>query len=192
LPVPSRCTSSPISAKAYVKYISIISRNPTLSKANKSAQSLPTALNLLTLLSIFTPPTLAYILKTSLRAKPQQLQILQSLSLLLIGASYSTLATLNFSLAFVVGLLTTPLAFVRQTESRVLVGVQYVVLVALSPMSATYAVGLWWYRDQGLAAVLVELAKGWVAQGVWTEFVVWGVWWPAWIVGGTVVWSGVF
>jgi glycosylphosphatidylinositol transamidase len=81
---------------------------------------------------------------------------------------------------------------VRQTESKVLVVVQYVVLAALSPMSATYAMGLWWYRDQGLAAVLVELAKGWVAQGVWTEFVVWGVWWPAWIVGGTVVWSGVF
>jgi glycosylphosphatidylinositol transamidase len=51
--------------------------------------------------------------------------------------------------------------------------------------------GLWWYRDQGLAAVLVELAKGWVAQGVWTEFVVWGIWWPAWIVAGTVVWSEV-
>ena len=68
----------------------------------------------------------------------------------------------------------------------------YVVLAALSPMSATYVMGLWWYGDQGLAAVLVELAKGWVAQGVWTEFVVWGIWWQAWVVGGTAVWSGVF
>jgi glycosylphosphatidylinositol transamidase len=88
--------------------------------------------------------------------------------------------------------LTTPLAFVRQTKSPVFSGLAYVVLAALSPMSATYAMGLWWYRDQGLAAVLVELAKGWVAQGVWTEFVVWGIWWPAWVVGGTAVWSGVF
>jgi glycosylphosphatidylinositol transamidase len=146
---------------------------------------------LITILSVLLPPTLAYLLQTTLRAKPQQLQILQSISLLLVGASYSTLATLNFSLAFVVGLLTTPLAFVRQTRSPLLTGLAYVVLAALSPMSATYAMGLWWYRDQGMAAVLVELAKGWVAQGVWTEFVVWGIWWPAWIVAGTVVWSEV-
>lgn len=65
-----------------------------------------------------------------------------------------------------------------------------VVLAALSPMSATYAVGVWWYGEQGLGVVLAELAKGWVAQGVWTEFVVWGVWWPAWVVAGTVSWSG--
>lgn len=58
-------------------------------------------------------------------------------------------------------------------------------------MSATYAVGVWWYGEQGLGVVLAELAKGWVAQGVWTEFVVWGVWWPAWVVAGTVGWSGV-
>ena len=64
------------------------------------------------------------------------------------------------------------------------------VLAVLSPMSATYAMG-WWYQDQGLGAVLVELARGWVAQGVWTEFVVWGVWWPGWVVAGTVVWSGI-
>jgi glycosylphosphatidylinositol transamidase len=141
---------------------------------------------------VLLPPALAYLLKTTLHAKPQQLQVLQSISLLLVGASYSTLATLNFSLAFVIGLLTTPLAFVRQTKSLSLVGLAYGVLAALSPMSATYAMGLWWYKDQGLAAVLVELAKGWVAQGVWTEFVVWGLWWSAWVVAGTVVWSEVF
>jgi len=47
-----------------------------------------------------------------------------------------------------------------------------------------------WYQGRGLDAVLVELAKGWAAQGVWTEFVLWGVWWPAWVVGGIVVGSG--
>jgi glycosylphosphatidylinositol transamidase len=155
-------------------------------------------------LTILTPPALAYILKKTLNATPQHLQTLQSLSLLLLGASYSTLATLNFSLAFVVGLLSTPLAFVRGASSSssssskntkfalLLVGFQVLVLAALSPMSATYALGFWWSGEQGLGAVLVELAKAWVAQGVWTEFVVWGVWWPGWVVAGTCVWCGVF
>ncbi|KAM0717542.1 hypothetical protein Q7P37_007394 [Cladosporium fusiforme] len=156
-----------------------------------SETTLPIALHLLTAFILATPPALAYLLRIHQKATPQQLQTLQSISLLLHGATLSTLATLNFSLAFAVGLLTTPLAFVRATKSPLLAALASVVLAALSPMSATYAVA-WWYQDQGLGAVLVELAKGWVAQGVWTEFVVWGVWWPAWLVAGTVVWSGVF
>lgn len=157
----------------------------------QNPQTLPPALHILTALILTTPPLLAHHLRTSHHATPQNLQSLQSLSLLLHGATLSTLATLNFSLAFAVGLLTTPLAFVRATKSPLVAGLVSVVLAALSPMSATYALA-WWYKGQGLGAVMVELAKGWVAQGVWTEFVVWGVWWPAWVVGSTVVWSGIF
>ena len=99
------------------------------------------------------------------------------------------LATLNFSLAFVVGLLASPLAFVRATKSPLLAIPQVLILGGLSPPVAMYGLSAW-YKGRGLERVLVELAKGWIAQGVWTEFVVWGVWWPAWVVGVTVVCSG--
>ena len=43
-----------------------------------------------------------------------------------------------------------------------------------------------------LEALLREMARGWVAQGVWTGLVLWGVWWPGWVVGGVVLGGGVF
>lgn len=65
----------------------------------------------------------------------------------------------------------------------------------LSPPVVSYTMAFEQGRgtgSQALQDVLMELAKGWVAQGSWTEFVIWGIWWPAWIVGGIVAWSGLF
>lgn len=87
------------------------------------------------------------------------------------------------------GLLASPLAFVRASRSPIVGIPQALVLAALSPPIAMYALNIW-YEERGLDVVLVELAKGWVAQRVWTEFVLWGVWWPAWVVGGIVVGGG--
>ena len=41
-----------------------------------------------------------------------------------------------------------------------------------------------WGVDVG--EMLVEAAFGWKVQGLWTQVVVWCVWWPAWVVGGVV------
>lgn len=143
----------------------------------------------------------------NLHASRQQLHILQSFSLLLLGAALSTLATLNFSLAFVVGGLAAPLSFVRplpiassswsaqtvgEKRARILawaLAVPVAVLhQALSPPVVLYA--LCWYFKQDVGSVLLEMAKGWGAQGVYTSFVLWSVWWPAWVLGGTVLFSG--
>lgn len=130
------------------------------------------------------------------------------MSLLLLGAALSTLSTLNFSLALVIGLVCSPLSFVRplpylpprSSVHSVSGGSEYlnklavvmpitVLYLAISPPILLYGVSSW--VGQGLDGMLMEMARGWVAQGVWTSLVIWGLWWPAWIVGGGVLWSGV-
>ncbi|KAK4960563.1 Glycosyl phosphatidyl inositol protein transamidase complex subunit [Elasticomyces elasticus] len=132
-----------------------------------------------------------------------------SLSLLLLGAAMSTLATLNFSLAFVIGVLASPLSFIRPlpragevTVSKkldlwtqravgwtVLQSMVYAAWVAISPPAILYEAC--WFLELDIEHVLVEVAKGWNAQGVYTAGMVWGVWWPAWFLGGVVAFSNV-
>ncbi|OQO01567.1 hypothetical protein B0A48_12603 [Cryoendolithus antarcticus] len=150
-------------------------------------ETLALGLHLTTAVSLILPISLA----TTIRLTRSQAQILQSLSLILLGALLATLATLNFSLALVIGLLASPLAFVRRSSSSLLTAAQALSLAITSPPVAVYAFQRVFYPAAGLEKLLLELAKGWSAQGVWLLWVAWGVWWPAWVVGGVVVGSGV-
>lgn len=145
---------------------------------------------------------------------------MQSFSLLLLGATLSTLATLNFSLAFLIGLICAPLSFIRplpslwsmrsqqQSASKTtnsaatkqprnifispwVISVPTALLYTLiSPPVVLYILD-WAFLHIGLEEILVEMARAWHAQGSWTGMcVVWGVWWPAWVVGGAVLGSG--
>lgn len=125
----------------------------------------------------------------------------------------SALATLNFSLSFLIGLSAAPLTFVRPISPSTpasrriaLAALQYAVLVALSPvvvvgvasqelMGKGLANGEWAGAVGTLDAVrqvLVQAAFGWHVWGLWTQVVVWLVWWPAWFVGAVVVTGSFF
>ena len=41
--------------------------------------------------------------------------------------------------------------------------------------------GICWMLGADVADVMSEAAFGWRVWGVWTQVVVWGVWWPAWL-----------
>ncbi|RYF37631.1 MAG: hypothetical protein EOO38_25965, partial [Cytophagaceae bacterium] len=114
----------------------------------------------------------------------------QCFSLLLLGMFLAALATLNFSLSFLIGVLTTPLSFVRKSSSAALTWLQLALLVVLNPIM----VAQWSTKLLGvnLADVLTLAATGWHVWGLWTQVVVWLVWLPAWIVGATVVAGGLF
>jgi glycosylphosphatidylinositol transamidase len=43
-----------------------------------------------------------------------------------------------------------------------------------------------------LSEVLRLSAVGWHVWGMWTQVVVWIVWFPAWLVGATIVAGGLF
>jgi len=167
-------------------------------------QTLPNTLHTITTASLLGPYYLANKLKRTL--SPQQTILLQFFSLILLAAALSTLATLNFSLALLIGLLASPLSFLKplprlasRSELRtaddahgvfnaVAVRVPVILVwVLFSPMVALYAVNGNFVKD--LEGMLVLMARGGVVQGVWTWAVVWGIWWPAWVIGGVVLCS---
>ncbi|GAB7356334.1 hypothetical protein MBLNU459_g7127t1 [Dothideomycetes sp. NU459] len=64
-------------------------------------------------MAVVAPAFLTYNLQAGLHLQPQSFILAQCFSLLLLGAALSTLATLNFSQALFIGLLASPLSFVR-------------------------------------------------------------------------------
>ncbi|KAI9852534.1 MAG: Glycosyl phosphatidyl inositol protein transamidase complex subunit [Thelocarpon superellum] len=136
-------------------------------------------------------------LKQYFQPNAQQYQLIKSFSLLLLGMFLSALATLNFSLALLVGLLATPLTYVpaspplssspsittiapttesnsksnSQGPTKILTLLALLVLSSLAPnvvlLASTSAWGV------PVRAVLDEAAFGWHVWGMWTQVVVW-------------------
>ncbi|KAF4203918.1 hypothetical protein CNMCM8927_008065 [Aspergillus lentulus] len=118
----------------------------------------------------------------------QQYFLTKSFSLLLLGLFLSTLATLNFSLSFMVGLLCAPLSFVKRINPQTKAALRYPIailgLLALNVLSPpAVLIGACWYSGVSVESVLTQAAFGWNVWGMWTQVVVWCVWWPAWVVG---------
>ncbi|KAI1136346.1 Glycosylphosphatidylinositol:protein transamidase, GAA1 component [Hypoxylon sp. FL0543] len=143
---------------------------------------------LFSLLNAGLPHLASYLLTTNTRKPPtaQQYLLIKSFSLLLLGMFLSSLATLNFSLAFIVGLLSSPLSFTRPWPASPAPRYAYsVFLHALSPPAVILAGSL--LGGVSVHDVLREAAFGWHVWGLYTPLVVWCVWWPAWLVGQLVV-----
>jgi len=123
----------------------------------------------------------------------QQYALLKSFSLLLLGLFLSSLATLNFSLAFLVGLLAAPLTYIplpspfssSSTLRLIGKGLLAVMLSAIAPPTVL-AVGCYCW-GLSVKEVLVQAAYGWDVWGMNTQVVVWCVWWPAWVMGGVLL-----
>ncbi|KAF2018334.1 Glycosylphosphatidylinositol:protein transamidase, GAA1 component [Aaosphaeria arxii CBS 175.79] len=136
------------------------------------------------------PFATAAILQSFRRPTPQESNLIQCFSLLLLGMFLSALATLNFSLSFLVGILTTPLTFIRGTKNKIFAIIGSVILAILNPVVVIRAAVFFFGMD--LRQVLVQAAEGWHVWGLWTQVVVWLVWWPAWFAGSVVVSGGLF
>ncbi|KAF4305131.1 Gaa1-like GPI transamidase component [Botryosphaeria dothidea] len=174
-----------------------------------SGDHLGTAFIIVSILTLAAPALTSFLLIHFHRSlTPQETCLLQCLSLLLLGMFFSALATLNFSLSFLVGLCAAPLTFIRPispsspTNRRIaLAALQYALLVLLSPVTVVGVAsqelvgkGLRaddWVGVEAVRQVLAQAAMGWHVWGLWTQVVVWLVWWPAWFVGAVVV-SGSF
>jgi len=140
--------------------------------------------------STLTPYGLNTVLAGNFTPSQQQYHLVKSFSLLLLGLFLSTLATLNFSLAFLVGLLCIPLSFVSRMPSKpALAAILSLMLNLVSPPMVLFAGCRFW--DIPVQKVLMEAAFGWHVWGMWTQVVVWCVWWPAWVVGVFLVASSI-
>lgn len=151
-------------------------------------------------MDIVLPLLLAALLSNGLGLSapivPQQYLLIKSFTLLLLGLSLSTLATLNFSLSFMIGLLCAPLSFITRLQGPS-VPVRYAVstlglllLNLLSPPVVLLVVC--WYTGVSVETVMTQAAFGWDVWGMWTSVVVWCVWWPAWLIGCVLLGSSMF
>ncbi|KKK20052.1 hypothetical protein ARAM_006405 [Aspergillus rambellii] len=120
------------------------------------------------------PLILAAILSQSSTSSPntntQQSHLIKSLSLLLLGLFLSTLATLNFSLSFMIGLLCAPLSFVGHISTQTRPALRYAVstlgLISLNILSPPVVLlGVCWYFGVSVETVLTEAAFGWDVWG---------------------------
>ncbi|KAK7540695.1 Gaa1-like protein [Phyllosticta citribraziliensis] len=200
LTIVERSMFLPLSFVAGVHFLGLL---PLYLFNNTPANYLSSVFIFTAVMTVLAPPTTAYLLQRFHAPSKQETTLFQCFSLLLLGMFLSALATLNFSLSFLVGICAAPLSFVRsvgksnQRRRFVLAGLQYTLLVALSPVVVmvigSQQLGL--TKGQGLSGVtevLVEAAFGWHVWGLWTQVVVWLVWWPAWFVGAVVVSGSIF
>ncbi|BCR83107.1 GPI-anchor transamidase subunit GAA1 [Aspergillus chevalieri] len=170
---------------------------------NLSHQYFSSAVYTCIIADIVLPLTLAALLthhspstpSTPANTIPQHCLLIKSFSLLLLGLFLSTLATLNFSLSFMIGLLCAPLTFTNRTAStpvlRYIISTSgLVILNVLSP--PVVLVGGCWYAGVSVESVLTQAAFGWDVWGMWTQVVVWCVWWPAWVTGCALLGSSMF
>ncbi len=139
------------------------------------------AFTLFCLASAALPSVVSHTLSTFWTPTAQHFQLTKSFSLLMLGMSLATLATLNFSLAFLVGLLASPLSFVQPTRSIVARYLMAGLLSAVAPPVVIYTAAQ--MLGLSVADVLREASFGWNVWGMYTAVVVWCVWWPAWLVG---------
>ncbi|CAK7208756.1 Glycosyl phosphatidyl inositol protein transamidase complex subunit [Sporothrix curviconia] len=138
------------------------------------------------LVNTILPHLISRVLTNYYRATVQQYDLIKSFSLLLLGMFLSSLATLNFSLAFLVGLLASPLTFMQPApRSAVARLLATLLLNHISPLAVMVACCLWWQLD--ISEALRLAAFGWDVWGMYTTVVLWCVWWPAWLVGSVLV-----
>lgn len=169
------------------------------------SQMLPRTLQTFTASNILLPTLLATLISRHAPLNHQQLLLTQCISLVLLGMFLATLATLNFSLAFLIGLLASPLSFIgpslspppssssasssiesagKSSSGPTKKYVESILLQTVSPPVVAWVVCAWSGVDMG--ELLAEAAFGWKVSGLWTQVVVWCVWWPAWLVGAVL------
>lgn len=145
---------------------------------------------ILTVFNVLLPHAISNFLATNFRPTLQQYSLMQCFSLLLLGMFLSSLATLNFSLSLIVGLLSSPLSFMRPWPiSSAMRWFCTILLNLVAPTAVLAGWSIYWHGGLGgsVGEVLREAAFAWRVWGMYTSVVVWGVWWPAWLVGAVVV-----
>ena len=172
------------------------------------AKSCPNLLTISKSISVFTFVIRAVELVTPLTLRQAQFSrltptttsngstnslLIKSFSLLALGICLSTLSTLNFSLGFFIGVLCSPLVFLRPVSNLSnrgiwITGLAIVAMQLISPLN--------WFRliaKLQFGEHMIDLARmyrfAWKVWGAWTPLVWWCVWWPAWLAGLVVLLS---
>ncbi|KAH9862103.1 hypothetical protein IAQ61_010305 [Plenodomus lingam] len=141
-------------------------------------------------ITVVIPIGIAFVFFNNRPLSTQETTLIQCFSLLLLGVFLAVLATLNFSLSFLVGVSCIPFSFIRRTGSLGLNVALLGLMALLNPLlvmhAATYLLG------GNMALILEKAAQGWHIWGLWTQVVVFLVWLPAWAINTSVIATGAF
>ncbi|KAF4512110.1 hypothetical protein G6O67_001292 [Ophiocordyceps sinensis] len=180
-PPPStveRDLALPLGVVAVCQAISIV---PLFVFNRLPASMLSPAFTVFSVASAAFPPIASQLMAAFSTPTAQHFQLTKSFSLLILGITLATLATLNFSLAFLIGLLASPLAFIQPTRNMTARYCLAGLLSAVAPPVVVYTAAQLW--GVPVADVLRRASFGWNVWGMHTAVVVWCLWWPAWLVG---------
>lgn len=126
----------------------------------------------------FLSPIVLNSLQPIFQVRKRSLEYLYAYSMIIHGLFLTALATLNFSLSLVMGLLTIPLAWLR-LQSPLINSMP--LLIASSPWTGIYLLSL--YKGISIHEFLHELLWSWHGLQVWTWFTIVGLWLPVWLIG---------
>ncbi|ODV91756.1 hypothetical protein CANCADRAFT_30092 [Tortispora caseinolytica NRRL Y-17796] len=129
------------------------------------------------------PTFCACIIPTALYASPMSYALLNEIhgvALVLSGMALTALATLNFSLALVVGLISSPLMFLKPGINRMHAGI---LLLVLNPFFIFYFVGMF---TNGYTYIINTFVSSWRDMQVWTWIIVMCLWLPLWEVSAFI------
>ncbi|EHK43642.1 uncharacterized protein TrAtP1_008031 [Trichoderma atroviride] len=172
-----------LSPLTFVAICHSISAIPLFVFNHLGLNTLPLAFLIFSVASTVLPAIFSFAAASLQKSTLQYFQLTKSFSLLILGVSLATLSTLNFSLAFLVGLLASPLTFIRPTNSVATRGIFAMLLIITSPPIVILTTA--WTSGVTLTEVLKAASLGWNVWGMYTPIVIWCMWWPAWLVGMT-------
>ncbi|KAL7923132.1 Gaa1-like protein [Trichoderma austrokoningii] len=172
-----------LSPLTFVAICHSISAIPLFIFNHLGINTLPLAFLIFAVTSTVLPAIFSFATASLQKPTPQYFQLTKSFSLLILGVSLATLSTLNFSLAFLVGLLASPLTFIRPTNSVATRGLFAILLILISPPIVISTAA--WTSGLTLTEVLKAASLGWNVWGMYTPIVIWCMWWPAWLIGMT-------
>jgi glycosylphosphatidylinositol transamidase len=157
---------------------------------NTTSSLLSPTFTAIAIVTTFLPHLVAFSLQKLRKPTKQETTLIQCFSLLLLGMFLAALATLNFSLSFLIGIATSPLTFIRPSKSIPISAATSVLLAVLNPIVLIKGATVYFGVD--VVEFLLKAAEGWHVWGLWTQVVVWLVWWPAWFAGSVVVSGGLW
>lgn len=119
------------------------------------------------------------------RLTHHDLQLINSFSQIVLGMFLSAIATINFPLALVIGLICFPISLTTPIQSKLVSIMVRVLLLFTSPSSVLFMYctmsGREWH------GVLLDLTFAYEKSHVWTPLTVFGVWWPVYFLANVVV-----
>jgi glycosylphosphatidylinositol transamidase len=157
---------------------------------NTASSLLSPTFTAIAIVTTLLPHLVAFSLQKLRKPTKQETTLIQCFSLLLLGMFLAALATLNFSLSFLIGIATSPLTFIRPSKSIPISAATSVLLTVLNPIVLIKGATVYFGVD--VVDFLLKAAEGWHVWGLWTQVVVWLVWWPAWFAGSVVVSGGLW